>query len=243
MPILQAIYLSTELNLKGMKYLVIGLGLFGSKCAAILTSMGHEVLGIDNDPDTLEEFKESFTSVMRMDTTSVNAVKTLPLDDMDAVIVAIGEDVGASILTLSILRNLKVKRIIGRAISETHHSILKQIGIEEVVLPLEESAAHLAAVLQLKGVLSFTELSNGYAIAETRVPDSFVGHLPSTVDLEERFRIKMIAIKHAPGGGILSSLYKRNYETDLFYNTEIPFVETDILVLAGKVSDIKKFIA
>ena len=225
-----------------MKYVVIGLGLYGSKCASILTSMGHEVLGIDNDPETLEEFKESFTSVIKMDTTSANAVRTLPLDDIDAVIVAIGEDVGASILTLSILKNLKAKRIIGRAINETHHNILKQIGIEEVVLPLEDSAAHLASVLQLRGVISFTELSNGYAIAETPVPQYFVGHLPDTIDLEERFHIKVVAIKHAPREGVLRSIYKRDYNTDIFFDLKNPFVSTDILVLAGKVSDIKRFI-
>jgi trk system potassium uptake protein TrkA len=225
-----------------MKYVVIGLGLYGSKCAEVLTSMGNEVLGIDNDPEKLEEFKESFTSVIKMDTTSLNAVRSLPLDDVDAVIVAIGEDVGASILTLAILKNLKVKRIIGRAINETHHNILKQIGIDEVVLPLEDSAAHLASVLQLRGVLSFTEISNDYAIAETRVPDSFVGHLPDTIDLEERFRIKVVAIKHAPEMGILGSIYKRDFITDLFYNDNTPFVASDILVLAGKVSDIKRFV-
>ncbi|MCU0363725.1 MAG: TrkA family potassium uptake protein [Bacteroidales bacterium] len=225
-----------------MKYVVIGLGLFGSKCAENLTAMGHEVLGIDNDPDILEEYKESFTSVMRMDTTSVNAMKTLPLDDIDAVIVAIGEDVGASILTLSILKNMGVKRIIGRAISETHHNILKHIGITEVVLPLEDSASHLASVLQLKGVLSFTELSSDHAIAQIPVPESYIGHLTSSLELEERFRLKIIAVKRAPATGMLGSLYNKNYTVDLLIGKETELVASDVLVLAGKVTAIKKFI-
>jgi trk system potassium uptake protein TrkA len=225
-----------------MKYVVIGLGLFGAKCASILTSMGHEVIGIDNDMETLDEYKEDFTSVIKMDATNINAVKTLPLNDIDAVIVAIGEDVGASILTLAVLKNLSVKRIIGRAINQTHHHILTQIGIDEVVLPLEESAARLASVLQLKGAVTFTEISNEHAVAEIQVPASYVGHLPETIDLEERFRIKVIAIKRAPKDGMLSSVFKRNYQTDLFYNLTIPFVESDILVIAGRVSDIKSFI-
>jgi trk system potassium uptake protein TrkA len=224
-----------------MKYVVIGLGLFGSKCAENLTAMGHEVLGIDNDIETLEEYKESFTSVIRMDSTSMNAMKSLPLDDIDAVIVAIGEDVGASILTLSILKNLGAKRIIGRAINQTHHNILKQIGISEVVLPLEDSASHLAAVLQLRGVLSFTELSSDHAIAEVPAPDSYVGHLPSTLDLEERFGIRLVAIKRAPEPGILGSLFRKNYNVDLLFGKETIFAATDILVIAGKVPDIKKF--
>jgi len=225
-----------------MKYIVIGLGEFGSKCASILTKMGHEVLGIDNSGQLLEEIEESFTSVIRMDTTNINAVKTLPLYDMDAIIVAIGEDVGASVLTLSILKNLKAVRIIGRAINEIHHNILTQIGIEEVVLPLEDSAFHLASMLQLRGVLRFTELCNEYAVAEVKVPKDFIGHLPSTVNLEERLKIKLIAIKRPPAENILSSVFKREYSTDLFFSSETPFAEGDILVIAGKVTDIKKII-
>lgn len=225
-----------------MKYIVIGLGFFGSKCASILTSMGHEVLGVDSNEEILDEFKESFTSLIRMDTTNINAVKTLPLDDIDAVIVAIGEDVGASILTLSILKNLNVKRIIGRAINQIHHNILSQIGIDEVILPLEDSAANLASMLQLKGVLRLTDLSTEYAVAEIKVPTGYIGHFPETIDLEERFRMKLVAIKRAPKENIINSIFKRNYNTDLFYSETAPFVETDILVIAGRVSDIKKFL-
>jgi trk system potassium uptake protein len=225
-----------------MRYVVIGLGIFGAKCAEILVSQGHEVLGIDNNEEILEEFKESFTSVIKMDTTNINAVKTLPLHDVDAVIVAIGDNVGASILTLSILKNLNVKRIIGRAISHIHHNILTQIGIQEVIRPLEDSAIHLASMLQLTGVLGFSEISDDYAVAEIRILPEFVGHLPESIDLEERYKIKVIAIKYPPKQGVLSSVFKKNYQTDLFFNENVPFTENDILVVAGKVSDIKSFI-
>jgi trk system potassium uptake protein TrkA len=224
-----------------MKYIVIGLGLFGSKCASILTTMGNEVMGIDYKEEILEEYKESFTSIIKMDTTNINAVKTLPLNDVDAVIVAIGEDVGASILTLSILKNLHVKRIIGRAINPVHHNILTQIGIEEVVLPLEDSASQLASLLQLKGALGLNMINNDHAIAEVRIPDHFVGHLPETIDLEERFKIKVIAIKHPPKEGLISTVFRRDYRVDLFYDLNTPFTESDILVIAGKVSSIRSF--
>jgi trk system potassium uptake protein len=224
-----------------MKYIVIGLGLFGSKCASILTSMGNEVMGIDYKEEILEEYKESFTSIIKMDTTNINAVRSLPLNDVDAVIVAIGEDVGASILTLSILKNLNVKRIIGRAINQVHHDILTQIGIEEVVLPLEDSASQLASLLQLKGALALNMINNDHAIAEVRVPGHFAGHLPETIDLEERFGIKVIAIKSPPKEGLISTVFRRDYKVDLFYDLKTPFTESDILVIAGKVSSIKSF--
>lgn len=225
-----------------MKYIVIGLGFFGSKCASILTSLGNEVMGIDYKEEILEEYKESFTSIIKMDTTNINAVRSLPLKDVDAVIVAIGEDVGASILTLSILKNLNVKRIIGRAINQVHHNILNQIGIEEVVLPLEDSASQLAALLQLKGALGLNMISDDHAVAEVKVPSDFIGHLPETIDLEERFRIKVIAIKRPPKEGFIGNIFRRGFQVDLFYDLNTPFKDTDILVIAGKVSSIKNFI-
>jgi len=225
-----------------MKYIVIGLGYFGSNLASNLTTMGHEVIGIDNHSARLDELKDSITSVMKMDSTNINAIKSLPLNDTDAVIVAIGEDVGASILTLSILKNLKVKRIIGRAINQLHQNILNQIGIEEVVLPLEESAKHVSSMLQIKDTIRLTEINDEYAMAEILVPKKYVGHSLETVDIQNRFDLKLVAVKTPPAEGLLSSIFRRDYKVDLSYNTSFLLRENDILVLAGKITEIKKFI-
>ena len=225
-----------------MKYIVIGLGYFGSKLASNLTNMGHEVIGIDNHSERLDELKDSITTVMKMDSTNINAIKSLPLHDTDAVIVAIGEDVGASILTLSILKNLKVKRIIGRAINQLHQNILNQIGIEEIVLPLEEAAYHVTSMLQLKNTLRLIEISDDYAIAEILVPIKYVGHSLETVNIQERFDIKLVAVKTPPEAGVLTSILRREYKVDLSYNVTFLLREKDILVLAGKIIDIKRFI-
>jgi trk system potassium uptake protein len=225
-----------------MKYIVIGLGYFGARLASHLTSMGHEVIGIDNHEARLEELKESITTVMKMDSTNINAVKTLPLHDIDAVIVGIGEDVGASILTLSILKNLNVKRIIGRAINQVHHSILTQIGIEEVVLPLEDSAVHVSSMLQFRNVLRFNELSYDHAIAEINNPLKYSGHQVGTINIQERFGIKLVAIKRAPEENSITSIFRRNYKTELFFADDTILLDNDILVLAGRISDIKRFL-
>lgn len=225
-----------------MKYIVIGLGYFGSKLASNLTNMGHEVIGIDNHSERLDELKDSVTTVMKLDSTNINAVKSLPLADTDAVIVAIGEDVGASILTLSILKNLKVKRIIGRAINQLHQTILNQIGIEEVVLPLEESAKHVTSMLQLRNTIRLIEISDDYAIVETLVPEKYVEHSLETVNLEGRFDLKLIAVKTPPEAGVFTTIFKREYKVDLSYNVTFLLRKKDILVLVGKIVDIKRFI-
>jgi trk system potassium uptake protein len=178
-----------------VKYIVIGLGYFGSNLATNLTSMGHEVIGIDNHLEWLDELKDSVTTVIKMDSTNINAIKSLPLRDTDAVIVAIGEDVGASILTLSVLKNLKVKRIIGRAINQLHQNILNQIGIEEVILSLEESAKNVSSMLQLKNTLRLTEISNVYAIKEIYMPVKYVGHSLESINIQDRFDLKLVFVK------------------------------------------------
>ncbi len=224
-----------------MKYIVIGLGHFGSKLASHLTNMGHEVIGIDSHYERVDELKDLITTVMKLDSTNLNSIKSLPLDDTDAIIVAIGDDVGASVLTCSILKNLKVKRIIGRAIHQEHLNILNQIGIEEVVVPLEDSAMLVASMLQLKNTLRLTELNDDYALAEIIMPSKYAGHALETVNLGERFNLKLVAVKIAPKEGQLTSIFRKNFKVDMSYDPLAPLGEKDILVLAGRIADIKRF--
>ncbi len=225
-----------------MKFIIIGLGYFGGKLATLLTQQGHEVIGIDNRYDRIEELKDSISIVMEMDTTSENAVKSLPLEDTDAVVVAIGEDFGSSILTLAILKNLEVKRIIGRAISPVHQRILGQMGIREIVHPEEEAAFSVSSVLQLKSALKITELDSENVIAELNIPEKYQGHNLESIDLQKRFDLKLIAVKTLSRAGKVISLQPQSYETQFYYNPQFSLSENDILVVAGKPGNIKKFI-
>jgi len=224
-----------------MKFIIIGLGYFGSKLATLLTQQGHEVIGIDNRYDRIEELKDSISIVMEMDTTNENAVKSLPLNDTDAIIVAIGEDVGSSILTLAILKNLNVKRIIGRAISPVHQNILSQIGIKEIVLPEEETAFSVSSILQLKSALKITELDAENVIAELYVPQKYQGHNLDSMNLEKRFDLKLVAVKtHTEAQNVI--LHTQLYDTQFNYDPQASLKEGDIIVVAGKLNNIKKFI-
>jgi len=224
-----------------MKYIVIGLGYFGGTLATTLSRMGNEVIGIDNREEKVDEFKDAISIVMVMDTTNINAVKTLPLHDVDAVIVAIGEDIGSSVLTLSILKNLNVERIIGRAITPIHLNILEQIGINETIQPEEDSALKVSSMLQIKNAKSVLELNEEYVVTEIVVPQKYIGHNLQSVDVTGRFSIKIIAIKHPPKEKIIDVFYKRDYKIDFEINLEKPLRENEILVLAGKINDIKNF--
>ena len=225
-----------------MKFIIIGLGYFGSKLAIQLTNQGHEVIGIDIRYDRIEELKDSITIVMEMDTTSEKAVKSLPLNDTDAVVVAIGEDVGSSILTLSILKNLKIPRIIGRAISPVHQNILTQIGIKEIVNPEEETALSVSSVLQLKNALRITELDAECAIAELHVQPKYFKHNLESINMQKRFDLKLVAVKTLSHNKKTISSQSQTYDTLFHFDPLQPLNEGDIFVVAGKLKSIKKFL-
>jgi len=226
-----------------MKFIVIGLGYFGSKLAVNLTNQGHEVIGVDNRSDKIDELKDSISIVMVMDTTIESAVKSLPLDDTDAVVVGIGEDIGSSILTLSILKSLNVKRLIGRAITPRHENILSHIGINEIVHPEEEAAFALSSMLRLKNALKITELDDDNMIVELYVPKKYVGHALESMNLLKRFNLRLLAVKVLPEKkhDLLNlNMKKSGYVADFDFNLQLALKENDILVLAGNLKDIRK---
>lgn len=225
-----------------MKYIIIGLGYFGSTLASNLTSQGHEVIGIDNREERIDELKENISIVMELDATNQNAMKSLPLQDVDAVIVAIGEDVGSSVLALTILKNLNANRIIGRAITPLHRNILIQIGIKEIVQPEEDSALFVSSMLQIKNAKKVMELNGETAVAEIMVPEKYVGHNLDSVNIESRFNLKIIAVKIFPKEKLIDVLYIEDCKVTFEIDKERPLRESDIIVLAGKVNEIKKFI-
>ena len=122
-----------------MKYIIIGLGNFGAPLGEKLTAMGNEVIGVDNHQSKVENLKETLSHTICMDATDEFTMKGLPWKETDIVIVAIGEDQGANIMVTAMLKNLKVNRLISRAINPLHEKVLRAIGVDEIVHPEEET--------------------------------------------------------------------------------------------------------
>lgn len=223
-----------------MKFIVIGLGYFGATLATRLTEQGHEVIGIDNRYERIDELKNQITNVMEMEATNENALKTLPLNDTDAVIVAIGEDIGSSILSLSILKKLGVKNIIGRIISPIHKNILNQIGIDNTIHPESQTAMLISLQLQIKNALKITEIDENNVIVEFKVPQKYITHTLGTANFNSRFKLKAIAVKSLEKKGLLS---RDQIKTTLMPDDNYIFRENDIIVLMGALDDMKRFAA
>lgn len=124
-----------------MRYLIIGLGIYGSNLARDLTDMGHEVIGADLRPANVEAIKDYISTAYILDSTDEASLSALPLKNVDMVIVAIGENFGASVKTVALLRKIGVRKIYARAIDELHQSILEGLKVERILTP-EQRAAH-----------------------------------------------------------------------------------------------------
>lgn len=127
-----------------MKYLVIGLGNFGSTLACKLTDMGHDVIGVDNNEHRIEDIKEKISVSYILDATEKAALKSLPLDEIDCAIVAIGQSMDSSLRTVASLKELKISPVYARALDLTHESILKAMNIQKIFIP-ESFAAGIFA--------------------------------------------------------------------------------------------------
>jgi len=223
-----------------MKYIVIGLGNFGTALSARLTEMGHEVIGIDQSKLRVQQCKDIISTTMSCDTNDIDSLRSLPINEADAVIVAIGEDFGASVMTTALLKQLNVKRIIGRAINDLHKTVLEAIGVSDVLSPERESAERFAKKLQLKGIYDSYTVTEKYQIVEYPVPEVYWGSTIEEVNLEERFGVKLITVKrNVPVKNILGGL-KEVPEVIPDFSSELILLEGDIFLVFGQTNNIQE---
>lgn len=133
-----------------MKYLVIGLGNFGSTLACRLTDMGHDVIGVDNVEHRIEDIKEKISVSYILDATDKASLRSLPLYDIDSAIIAIGQSMDASLRVVALLKELKMVHIYARALDETHESILKAMNIDRIFIPESLAAGIIAETIAPK---------------------------------------------------------------------------------------------
>lgn len=216
-----------------MKCIVIGLGNFGMALAQKLTSMGYEVIGVDKDLDKVNNYKDSIKNTISLDINNEQAIHNLPLKDSDLNIVTLGKDAGASILAVAILKQNGAKRIIVRAVSELHKTVLKAMGIQEIIQLEKEYADFFATKTELETTVYSYRVSENYYINEMRLPAAFVGHRLGEIDLKENFSLKIIAIKH-----FTADEHSARSKMELIESPADDYIvqTNDVFVLAGKLS-------
>lgn len=127
-----------------MKFLIIGLGNFGRRLAEDLTDQGHDVIGVDINEHRVDDVKNRISLAYIMDSTEKSALAALPLDEIDHVVVAVGQSMDHSLRTVVALKELEVKNIYARALDKVHHSILSAMSVAHIIIP-ETYAARVFA--------------------------------------------------------------------------------------------------
>lgn len=210
-----------------MKFCVIGVGRFGYKVATTLADNGMEVLAVDSNESIIASIRDKVTQAICMRVNDEESLRSIGVEEMDTVIVAMGENFAQSILVTALLKHrLKTANVITRSISHIHKEILELIGADQVILPEQEVGQQLADKLSLPFKV-IVRLTPSFCISEFKVPENFVGQTIKDLDLQENYHVKVIA--------------HRMEDEIIFVNEDYVVSPKDILVIAGHNRDIAKF--
>jgi trk system potassium uptake protein len=178
--------------------LVIGLGRFGRAMAEELITLGHEVLGVDTDVRIVQDAMDRLTHVVQADATDVEALRQIGAADFRTAVVAIGNDVQASILATYALIEVGVGRIWAKAITAAHGAILERVGAHRVVFPERDMGVRVAHTLGGR-TLDYLELDDKFALIETTVPKGMAGKTLEEAGVRKRHGVSVVCVKR-PGG-------------------------------------------
>ena len=175
------------------RFVVVGLGNFGSSIAEALYGQGHDVIAVDPRPDSVDRLASVVTRAAVADGKNLEALRRIGVKGADIGIVSTGDDITASILAAMALRDLEVKDIYVKVISRDHARVMERMGVTETVFPERDSGLALAARLSGSAVLNYVRLGKGFSIQEMGVRDEWIGKTLRQLELRKRFSISVIA--------------------------------------------------
>lgn len=177
-----------------MKYIIIGLGNYGSVLAEELTLLGHEVIGVDSNENKVDAVKDKITTAMCLDAADELAMDQLPLGSVDVVIVAIGKNLGASVRVVALLKKNKVKKIYARAVDDVHKTVMEAFKLDGILNPEKDAARSFVKLLELNVHVETLKIDKEYYVTKFKIPASFVGFKVMDTALEKQFNLKIIAL-------------------------------------------------
>lgn len=180
-----------------MKYIIIGLGNYGHMLAEELAALGHEVIGADVSAARVDSIKEQIATAFVLDATDEQALAALPLGSADVVIVSIGENFGASIRVVALLKRQKVPRIFARAIDAIHRSVLEAFDLERILTPEEDAARGLVRKLEFGANMETFRVDPNYYVVKFPVPEKMIGYYANELNLDREFSLKLLALKRS----------------------------------------------
>lgn len=212
---------------KNQQFAVLGLGKFGTEITKALYNYGYEVLAIDIDEEKINEVANYCTHSLVADVSEENTLRTVAIENFDTVVIAIGNNIQASIITALICKELGVKNIIAKAHNEKHGKVLNKIGVNQVIYPEAAMAVKVATTLINPNIQNHMEIVAGYSIAEIRIPDKWINKNLGELALRSEYAVNVLIIIRA------------NDEVITAPTGDTILKEDDIIVVGGSNQDIE----
>lgn len=168
------------------QFAVLGLGKFGKSIAMTLANAGYEVIAVDADEERVNEVADHVTYAIRADVTEKSVLENLGIKNVDAVVVAMALDLGTSVMTTILAKEVGAKYVIAKASDTMHGNILKKVGADEVVYPEKAMGARIAKKLISNNFLDLYELSRTFSMVEIKVPQQWTGRSLIELDLRKK---------------------------------------------------------
>jgi trk system potassium uptake protein TrkA len=208
---------------------VIGLGRFGTALALELARGGTEVLAVDSRPDIVQRLSGQLGQIVVADSTDPDALREIGIGDFTRAVVAIGNDLEASILTTALLAELEIRDIWAKAVSRQQATILERVGAHHVVFPEQDMGERIAHLVSGR-LLDWVELDPQWVFAKTKPPKELVGVPLGESGLRKKHHVTVVSVKPENQ----TSYSHAGYETVLSYGAEI--------VIAGRPADVERFV-
>lgn len=181
--------------MKGKSFAVIGLGQFGMTLAITLAEGDCDVLAIDDKEENIQEIAEKVTYAVKADVREPGVLKTLGVQDVDVAIIAVSENMEASITATMQAKDLGVPFVMAKAMTSLQGRILSKIGADEVIYPEKAMGLRVAKNLMSSGFLDVFELSSNFSMVEFLIPKEWEGKTLKSLGIREKYKINIIGIK------------------------------------------------
>lgn len=214
------------------RFVIVGLGNFGSALAEGLYTLGHDVVAVDLNETLVDRIAPHVSRAAVGDGRQVETLERIGARDADAGIVSTGDDITASILAAMALRDLNVSAIYVKVISRDHARVMARIGVSEVIFPERESALNLSHRLTSRNVFKYVQIGKGYSMQEMTVPDAWENESIRSLGLREKHDVAIIAVHDVLTG-----------QMHVPPDPDAPLKDTDTLLVAGDDETLEKLAA
>lgn len=224
-----------------MKYIVVGLGSLGREIANNQTKIGNEIIGVDINMHRVENIKNNIAGAICLDSTDEDSLKLLPIKEVDAIFVTYGKNFGISVQTVALLKSFGAGRMIVRSISPIHETVIRSIGVAEIMTPEKDfSAMYVAQTILGDRCLQWDRITDTHHLFKIKTPGVLVNQSIETIDVEENFNVRLVAIERLTEVKNMLGMVQKQYMVIQRLTNDLVIEQEDILVIFGRIEGLKK---